>query len=59
MSHITDMSLQADAPCTILYDINGQKVDVGKATIMNSKEQLFHIRPIDPDVFRVFVPVSN
>ena len=53
MSHIADMSLQADAPCTILYDINGQKVDMGKATIMKPKEQLFHSRPIAPDVFKV------
>ena len=56
MSHVTDISLQANVtPCTILYTISGQKVDVGKATIMKPKEQLFHSRPIAPDVFRVFV----
>ena len=55
MSHIVDMSLQADIPCTILYDINGHKVDMGKTTIMNPKKQLFHSRPIAPDVFRVSV----
>jgi hypothetical protein len=50
------MSLQADVtPCTILYTISGQKVDVGKATIVKPKEQLFHSRPIPPDVFKVSV----
>ena len=56
MSHVADMSLQADVtPCTILYTISGQKVDVRKATIMKPKEQLFHSRPIPPDVFKVSV----
>ena len=56
MSHIADMSLQADVtPCTILYTIGDQKVDVGKATIMKPKEPLFHSRPIPPDVFKVSV----
>ena len=32
-------------PCTILYTIRDQKVDVGKATIMELKEPLFHSRP--------------
>ena len=56
MSHIADFSLQADEiPCTILYTISDQKVDVGKATIMEPKEPLFHSRPIPPDVFKVSV----
>src|SRR3990170_3994319 len=56
MSHVIDMSLQADVtPCTILYTISGQKVDAGKATIAKPKEQLFHSRPILPDVFKVSV----
>ena len=56
MSHITDFSLQADeTPCTILYTIGDQKVDVGKATIMKPKELLFHGRPIPPDLFKVSV----
>ena len=56
MSHVTDMSLQADVtPCTILYSISDQKVDVGKATIMKPKEPLFHSRPIPPNVFKVSV----
>ena len=56
MSHVADFSLQAnEAPCTILYTIGDQKVDVGKATIMESKEPLFHSRPIPPDVFKVSV----
>jgi hypothetical protein len=50
------MSSQADeTPCTILYTINGQKVDVGKATIVKPKEQLFHSRPMPPGVFKVSV----
>ena len=56
MSHIADFSLQADeTPCTILYTIGDQKVDVGKATIVKPKEQLFHSRPIPPNVFMVSV----
>ena len=56
MSYVADMSLQADVtPCTILYTIGDQKVDVGKATIMKPKEQLFYSRPIPPDVFKVSV----
>ena len=39
MSHVADFSLQADeTPCTILYTIGEQKVDVGKATIMELKK---------------------
>ena len=54
MSHVADMSLQADAtPCTILYTISDHKVDVGKATIMEPKEALFHSRPIPPNIFKV------
>ena len=56
MSHVADFSLQADeTPCTILYTIGDQKVDVGKATIMKPKEPLFHSRPIPPNVFKVSV----
>ena len=56
MSHVADMSLQADVtPCTILYTIGDQKVDVGKATIMKPKEPLFHSWPIPSDVFKVSV----
>ena len=56
MSHVTDFSLQADeTPCTILYTIGEQKVDVGKATIMEPNEPLFHSRPIPPNVFKVSV----
>ena len=54
MSHVADFSLQVDeTPCTILYTIGDQKVDVGKATIMEPKEPLFHSRPIPPEVFKV------
>ena len=56
MSHVTDFSLQADETlCTILYTIGDQKVDVGKAMIMEPKESLFHSRPIPPNVFKVSV----
>ena len=56
MSHVADFSLQAnETPCTILYTISDQKVDVGKATIMEPKEPLFHSRPIPPNVFKVSV----
>ena len=56
MSHVTDFSLQADeTPCTIFYTIGEQKVDVGKATIMEPKEPLFHSRPVPPNVFKVSV----
>jgi len=54
MSHVADFSLQADeTPCTILYTISDQKVDVGMVTIMEPKEPLFHSRPIPPNVFKV------
>ena len=56
MSHVAHFSLQADeTPCTILYTISDQKVDMGKATIMKPKEPLFHGRPIPPDIFKVSV----
>ena len=56
MSHVADMSLQADVTlCTILYTIGDQKVDVGKAMIMKPKEPLFHGRPIPPNVFKISV----
>lgn len=54
MSDVADMSSQADeTPCTILYTISGQKVDVGKATIVKPKERSFHSRPMPPGVFKV------
>ena len=56
MSHVANMSLQADeTPCTILYTIGDQKVDVGKAMILEPKEPLFHSRRIPPNVFKVSV----
>ena len=60
MSHVANFSLQADeTPCTILYTIGDQKVDVGKATIMEPKEPLFHSRPIPRTSSRFPWPVSN
>ena len=56
MSHVADFSLQADeTPCTILYTIIDQKVDVGKAMVMKPKEPLFHSRPIPLNIFKVSV----
>ena len=41
------MCLQAEeTPCTILYLIKGQKVDVGKAVIMNPLEPKLHGKQI-------------
>ena len=52
--------MQADEiPCTILYTIGDQKVDVGKATIMKPKEPLFHSRPIPLSSSRFQWPVSH
>jgi hypothetical protein len=54
MFYTTDMSLQADEnPCTVLYLIKGQKVDVGKAVITRPLELMFHDQPIPGGHFRV------
>ena len=43
MFYAADMCLQADeTPCTVLYLIKGQKVDVGKGVITNSLDLTFH-----------------
>ena len=56
MSHIADFSFQAnEIRCTILCTIGNHKVDVGKVTIMEPKEPLFHSRPIPPTIFKVSV----
>ena len=48
------MCLQAkETPCTILYLIKGQKVDVGKGMIMNPLQPTFHNQPIPVGHFRV------
>jgi hypothetical protein len=50
------MSSQANAnPCTQLYDINGQLVDVGKGIIMKPKDRLFHGRQMLGNALRVFM----
>ena len=54
MFYATDMCLQAkETPCTILYLIKGQKVDVGKGMIMNPLQPTFHNQPIPAGHFRV------
>ena len=48
------MCLQAkETPCTILYLIKGQKVDVGKGMIMDPSQRTFHNQPIPAGHFRV------
>ena len=48
------MCLQAkETPCTILYLIKGQKVEVGKGMIMNPLQPTFHNQPIPTGHFRV------
>ena len=48
------MCLQAkETPCTILYLIKGQKVDVGKGMIMDPSQPTFHNQPIPVGHFRV------
>jgi hypothetical protein len=48
------MCLQAkETPCTILYLIKGQKVDMGKGVIMNPLQPTFHNQPIPAGHFRV------
>ena len=54
MFYAADMCLQADeTPCTVLYLIKGQKVDVGKGVIMNSLQPMFQNQPIPAGHFRV------
>ena len=54
MFYATDMCLQAEeTPCTILYLIKGQKVDVGKGMIMDPSQPTFHNQPIPAGHFRV------
>ena len=48
------MCLQAkETPCTILYLIKGQKVDVGKGMIMNPLKPTVHNQPVPAGHFRV------
>ena len=43
MFYAADMCLQAnETPCTILYLIKGQKVDVGKGVITKPLQLAFH-----------------
>ena len=57
MFDVADMppSQSDDTPCTLLYDINGQKVAVGKATIVKPKDHMFHNREMPDGVFKVNV----
>ena len=52
------MCLQGEeTPCTILYLIKGQKVDVGKGMIMNPFQPMFHNQLILAGHFRVSLSV--
>ena len=54
------MCLQAkETPCTILYLIKGQKVDVGKGMILNPLKPMFHNQPIPAGHFRVSLSSVN
>ncbi|KAI5017880.1 hypothetical protein ZWY2020_042768 [Hordeum vulgare] len=39
-----DAIMANETPCTLLYDINGQKVDVGKTMIIKPKDRMLHNR---------------
>ena len=54
MFYVADMCLQADeTPCTVLYLIKGQKVDVGKGVITKPLELAFHSQSMPTGHFRV------
>ena len=54
MFYTAYMCLQAEkTPCTILYLIKGQKVDVGKGVITKPLELMLHSQPIPAGHFRV------
>ena len=54
MSDAVDMSSQTDAtPYTVLYIINGQKMDMRKITILKPKERSFHGQLMPVGTFRL------
>ena len=54
MFYAADMCLQADeTPCTVLYLIKIQKVDVGKGVITKPLDLMFHNQPIPAGHFRI------
>ena len=56
MFYATNMCFQADeTPCTVLYLIKGQKVDVRKAVITKPLELTFHGQPMPGAHFRDLV----
>ena len=60
MFYSRDLCLQADeTPCTILYLIKGQKVDVGKGVITNPLRLMFHNQPMPAWHFRVNLSSVN
>ncbi|XP_044361921.1 uncharacterized protein [Triticum aestivum] len=50
-----DALMADDTPCTLLYDIKGEKVAVRKATIVKPKDRMFHNREMPDGVFKVNV----
>src|ERR1041385_1919951 len=60
MSDAVDMFSQAErTPCTLLYMINGQTVDVGKATIINPTDRMIHTMQMPNTISRFPWRVSN
>src|SRR3954469_6679312 len=56
MSDAVDMFSQAErTPCTLLYMINGQTVDVGKATIINPTDRTIHTMQMPNTTLKVSV----
>ncbi|KAK1694249.1 hypothetical protein QYE76_010946 [Lolium multiflorum] len=46
-------SSAVDVPCTLLHFVNGELIDVAKATIVQPSNRQFHGRPMQPDVYRI------
>src|ERR1041385_1235533 len=56
MSDAVDMSSQAErTPCTLLYMMDVQTVDVGKATIINPTHRMIHTMQMPNNTFKVSV----
>src|SRR4051812_30205576 len=53
MPHMTSQG--NDTPCNLLLNINGQVVDVAKASLMNPLYRVFHHAPMPDNVFKVMV----
>ena len=45
----------ADVPCTLLHFVGAELVDVGKGTIVQPGNPMFHSNPMPPTMYRVEV----